>query len=39
MGWPVIGKVQWKDSDYVAYGLAKTDEEADWRLHPDRWEW
>lgn len=36
-GWPIRDKLQWLDTHYVAYGLAKRPDERDWRSHPEKW--
>ncbi|PTU22714.1 hypothetical protein P175DRAFT_0507518 [Aspergillus ochraceoroseus IBT 24754] len=37
-GWPILDKIQWSDTRYVAYGLANRPDETDWRSHPEKWE-
>ena len=38
MGWPIRGKLEWSDTRYVAYTLAKRPDERDWRSYPEKWE-
>ncbi|CEJ60161.1 hypothetical protein PMG11_08746 [Penicillium brasilianum] len=37
-GWPIREKLEWRDTFYVTYTLAKRPDERDWRSHPDKWE-
>lgn len=37
-GWPIRDKIQWSDTRYVAYMLAKRPDERDWRSRPEKWE-
>lgn len=37
-GWPIRDKLQWSDTRYVAYMLAKRPDERDWRSRPEEWE-
>ncbi|KAJ5164895.1 uncharacterized protein N7500_006725 [Penicillium coprophilum] len=37
-GWPIRDQLQWSDTRYIAYMLAKRPDERDWRSHPERWE-
>ncbi|KAJ5790882.1 uncharacterized protein N7518_007893 [Penicillium psychrosexuale] len=37
-GWPIRDKLQWSDTRYVAYILAKRPDERDWRSRPEKWE-
>ncbi|KAJ5426926.1 hypothetical protein N7465_001996 [Penicillium sp. CMV-2018d] len=37
-GWPIRDKLQWSDTRYVAYALARRPNERDWREHPEKWE-
>ncbi|KAJ5968695.1 hypothetical protein N7501_004943 [Penicillium viridicatum] len=37
-GWPIRDKLQWPDTRYVAYALARRPNERDWREHPEKWE-
>lgn len=37
-GWPILDKLQWSDTRYVAYRLAKRPDERDWRSRPEKWE-
>ncbi|KAJ5677014.1 uncharacterized protein N7477_002647 [Penicillium maclennaniae] len=37
-GWPIRDKLQWSDTRYVAYKLAKRPDERDWRSRPEKWE-
>lgn len=36
--WPSVGKLQWSDNLYVAYGLARPRENGEWRDLPEKWE-
>ncbi|KAJ9300806.1 hypothetical protein DTO271G3_1970 [Paecilomyces variotii] len=36
--WPIVGKLQWSDNLYVAYGLARRREKGEWRDLPEKWE-
>ncbi|KAJ5433322.1 uncharacterized protein N7458_012478 [Penicillium daleae] len=39
-GWPILDKLEWSDTLYVAYDLAEPPEEdLDWSQHPENWEW
>ncbi|KAJ5174952.1 uncharacterized protein N7482_000829 [Penicillium canariense] len=38
-GWPIIDKLDWSESLYVAHGLAELSREHDWHLHPENWKW
>ncbi|KAJ5287365.1 hypothetical protein N7478_003051 [Penicillium angulare] len=37
-GWPIRDKIQWSDTRYVAYMLAKRPDERDWRSRLEKWE-
>jgi hypothetical protein len=38
-GWPILDKLEWSDTLYVAYDLAKPPEDdLDWSQHPKIWE-
>ncbi|KAJ5135325.1 uncharacterized protein N7515_004603 [Penicillium bovifimosum] len=36
--WPILDELQWSDTRYVAYMLAKRPDERDWSSHPEKWE-
>ncbi|KAJ5543440.1 hypothetical protein N7461_009443 [Penicillium sp. DV-2018c] len=38
ISWPILDKIQWLDTHYVAFGLAKRHNERDWGSHPENWE-
>ncbi|KAJ5433999.1 hypothetical protein N7491_004594 [Penicillium cf. griseofulvum] len=37
-GWPIREKLQWSDTRYIAYMLAKRPDKRDWRSRPEEWE-
>jgi hypothetical protein len=37
--WPIPDELEWTNSNYVAYGLAKMHGGEEWWLHPEMWEW
>ncbi|OQE96409.1 hypothetical protein PENNAL_c0001G01094 [Penicillium nalgiovense] len=38
-GWPILDELQWTESCYVRFGLAKPSKSLEWYLHPEQWEW
>ncbi|KAI2791881.1 hypothetical protein POX_c04761 [Penicillium oxalicum] len=38
-GWPILDKLEWSDTRYVEYGLARPHDDRDWASHPEKWEY
>lgn len=37
-GWPILDDLEWSETCYVEFGLAKPSEDIDWYDLPQKWE-